>query len=114
MLYPSLTIIFFTFATPLKCPLIYPSKVQECSSEGIVGWKCKNNRGLPLDCEIPRQGDAVVPAGSGLDGWDLSGQRLCKNSLFSVCGKKGDVISRSHLAGIAGNSQVPAPVWELP
>lgn len=24
------------------------------------------------------------------------------------------MISRSHLAGIAGNSQVPTPVWELP
>lgn len=27
--------------------------------------------GLPLDCEPPGQGDAVVPRGSGLDGWDL-------------------------------------------
>lgn len=27
--------------------------------------------GLPLDCEPPGKGDAAVPRGSGLDGWDL-------------------------------------------
>lgn len=41
--------------------------------------------------------------------------RGCVKIVSSPCLQEaGDVISRTHLAGIARNSQVPTPAWELP